>query len=135
MTAANIKLSLGEYDADDKSTLATGYAMFDAIEFEIVDEAEFDSAVAGDFVAVRTVAKDAQQGAVDGEDGTTEPENKFNLEQLSWMIPTIIIAVIIVIVVVVLLYKKLKKPAKAKAAATSTEAIVEKRNKYEDFNE
>ena len=134
VSAASIKLSLGEYDADDKSTLATGYAMFDAIEFEIVDEAEFDNAVAGDFVAVRTVAKDAQQGAVDGEDETTEPENNFNLEQLSWMIPTIIIAVIIVVVVVVLIYKKLKKPAKAKAAA-NTEAMVEKRNKYEDFNE
>ena len=135
VSAASIKLSLGEYDADDKSTLATGYAMFDAIEFEIVDEAEFDNAVAGDFVAVRTVAKDAQQGSVDGEDDTTEPENNFNLEQLSWMIPTIIIAVIIVIVVVVLIYKKLKKPAKAKAVATTTEAMVEKRNKYEDFNE
>lgn len=135
VTAANIKLSLGKYDADDKSALATGYAMFDAIEFEIVDEADFDSAVAGDFVAVRTIAKDSQQGAVGGEDETTEPENKFNLEQLSWMIPTIIIAVIIVVVVVVMLYKKLKKPAKAKAVAHSSEAIVEKRNKYEDFNE
>jgi hypothetical protein len=135
VTAANIKLSLGEYDADDKSTLSTGYAMFDSIQFEIIEEAEFDNAVAGDYVAVRTVAKDPESGDVDDDDNDVTPTNKFNLEMLTWMIPTIIIAIAIIAVVCVYFYKKLRKPAKAKATVTNTEAINEKRSKYDESNE
>ena len=136
ISASTIKLSLGEYDADDKSTLSTGYAMFDAIEFEIVDEAEFESAVASDYVAVRTVAKDSESGDVNDPEASTTPDNKFNLEMLSWMIPTIIIAVAIIAVVIVYFYKKFKKPAKAKAVAVENgEAMAEKRSKYEESNE
>ncbi len=134
---ATIKLALGEFDADNKSLLSTGYAMFDAIEFEIVDETEFDNAVAGDYVAVRTVAKDSEKGDVNsGEEEPTEPSNKFNLDMLWWMIPTILLAIATIAVVIVYFYKKYKKPAKAKTASSeNNEAIIEKRSKYDDFNE
>ena len=135
VTAANIKLSLGEYDADDKSTLAKGYAMFDAIEFEIVDETEFDNAVAGDFVAVRTVAKSSEAGDVTEDEEEDAKKGEFNLEMLTWMVPTIVIAVALIAVLIVFFYKKFKKPAKAKAAVNNTEAIAEKRSKYDESNE
>ena len=136
VTSAKVKLALGEYDADDKAKLATGYAMFDAIEFEIVDEAEFDSAVASEYVKVRTVAESTQEGNVEEEEEPTTPENEFNLDSLWWMIPTILLAVATLAVLVVWAYKKFRKPARAKVAEnTNNEAIIEKRNKYEDFNE
>ena len=136
VSSATIKLALGEYDADNKDLLSTGYAMFDAIEFEIVDEAEFDSAVAGDFVAKRTVAESSQEGNVEEEEEPTTPNNEFNLDSLWWMIPTILLAIATIAVIIVYVVKKFRKPARARANDNiHNEAIVEKRNKYEDYNE
>ena len=136
VSSATIKLALGEYDADNKDLLSTGYAMFDAIEFEIIDEAEFDSAVAGDFVAKRTVAESSQEGNVEEEEEPTTPDNEFNLDSLWWMIPTILLAIATIAVIIVYVVKKFRKPARARANDNiHNEAIVEKRNKYEDYNE
>ena len=137
VTSATIKLALGEYDADDEAKLSAGYAMFDAIEFEIIDEEEFDNAVAGDYVAVRTVAESSQSGNVEEEEEEpTTPDNEFNLDSLWWMIPTILLAVATIAVIIVYVVKKFRKPERARANAnTNNEAIVEKRNKYEDYNE
>ena len=137
VTSATVKLSLGEYDADDKAKLSTGYAMFDAIEFEIVDETEFENAVAGDYVAVRTVAEGSQEGNVNEEEEPTTPDdNSFNLDSLWWMIPTILLAVATIAVIIVYVVKKFRKPARAQINEnTHNETITEKRNKYEDYNE
>ncbi|MBR5173734.1 MAG: hypothetical protein IKW16_02160, partial [Clostridia bacterium] len=136
VTSATIKLALGEYDADDEAKLSTGYAMFDAVEFEIIDEETFDSAVAGDFVAVRTVAESSQEGNVEEEEEPTTPDSEFNLDSLWWMIPTILLAVATIAVLIVYVVKRFRKPARAKMNAnTNNEAIIEKRNKYEDYNE
>ena len=136
VTSASIKLALGEYDADDEAKLSTGYAMFDAIEFEIIDEDAFNNAVAGDFVAVRTVAESSQEGNVEENEEPTTPDNEFNLDSLWWMIPTILLAVATLAVLVVYVVKRFRKPARAKMIEnTNNEAIIEKRNKYEDFNE
>ena len=135
VTAATVKLALGEYDADNKDLLSTGYAMFDAIEFEIIDETEFDNAVKGDYVAIRTVAESSQEGNVEEEEEEVEtPENEFNLDSLWWMIPTILLAIATIAVIIVFVVKKYRKPERAKTVENN-EAIVEKRNKYEDYNE
>ncbi len=134
---ATVKLRLGEFDADNKAALATGYAMFDAIEFEVIDETEFDNAVAGDFVAIRTVAKGSESGDTNkGEEGTTTPENTFDLDMLWWMIPTILLAIATIAVVCVYFYKKFRKPTKAKVVANeNNENLSEKRSKYDESNE
>ena len=137
VTSATIKLALGKYDADNKDLLATGYAMFDSIEFEIIDETEFDNAVAGDYVAVRTVAESSQAGNVDeDEEEPTTPNNEFNLDSLWWMIPTILLALATIVVLIVWAVKKYRKPARAKVNENiNNETIIEKRNKYDDYNE
>ena len=111
--------------------------MFDAIEFEIVDETEFENAVAGDYVAVRTVAEGSQEGNVNEEEEPTTPDdNSFNLDSLWWMIPTILLAVATIAVIIVYVVKKFRKPARAQINEnTHNETITEKRNKYEDYNE
>ena len=138
VTSSTIKLSLGEYDADNKDLLATGYAMFDAIEFEIIDETTYDSAVAGDYIAKREVAESSQAGNVEEseEEETTTPDNKFDLESLWWMIPSILLAVATIAVIIVYVVKKYRKPERAKVNENiHNEAINEKRSKYEDYNE
>ena len=70
------------------------------------------------------------------EEEPTTPNNEFNLDSLWWMIPTILLAVATIAVIIVYVVKKFRKPERARANANANnEAIVEKRNKYEDYNE
>lgn len=147
VTSANIKLKLGEYDADNEDLLSSGYAMFDAIKIETVTEevydnmkAQADAGTLDSAILVREVNPASQTGNTDSDDtddGTETPTDKsFNLVNLAWMIPSIIIAVATIAVVIVYFVKKYRKPAKEKDIAESnTEAIAEKRDKYEDYNE
>lgn len=146
VTSTTLKLKLGEYDADNEDLLSTGYAMFDAITIENVTEDIYDEmkalADAGNLdsaIQVREVKPASQTGDTDTEvdDSTETPEeSSFNLVNLAWMIPSIIIAVATIAVVIVFFVKKYRKPAKEKEIAESnTEAIAEKRDKYEDYNE
>lgn len=146
VTSATLKLQLGDYDADDETKLSSGYAMFDAITFETVTEevydnmkAQADAGTLASTVKVREVKPASQTGDTETKvDDTTEtPEaSSFNLVNLAWMIPSIIIAVATIAVVIVFFVKKYRKPAKDKVLAeTNTEAITEKRDKYEDYNE
>lgn len=138
VTAATVKLALGEYDADNKDLLSTGYAMFDAIEFEIIDETAYDNAVIGDFVAKREVAESSQAGNVEEgeEEEPTTPDNKFDLNSLWWMIPSILLAIATIAVIIVYVVKKYRKPERARVNENiHNEAINEKRSKYEDYNE
>lgn len=147
ITSTTIKLKLGEYDADNTDLLSTGYAMFDAITIENVTEevyddmkAQADAGTLDSAILVREVKPASQTGNTDSDevdDSTETPEDSsFNLVNLAWMIPSIIIAVATIAVVIVFFVKKYRKPAKDKEIAeTNTEAIVEKRDKYEDYNE
>lgn len=153
VSSITVKLALGEYDADDKAKLSSGYAMFDAVEIEIIDEADFttietesnkeepDTAIFNrDVMMIHTVPESSTTGET-GEEPTEEPtetpNNAFNLDYLWWMIPTILLAIATIAVVVAYFVKKIKKPKKAVEIemAKTSEAIDEKRSRYEDYNE
>ncbi|MCQ2603398.1 MAG: AAA family ATPase, partial [Clostridia bacterium] len=130
VTSVTIKLSLGEYKADDDTTLSSGYAMFDAVEIEIVDEDAFETAQSqikedAEFAAVNkayVVPESSQQGdPEDDDDPVEEPDHKFDLQMLWWMIPTILLALATIAVVVVYAVRRFRKPKKATAETTSQE--------------
>lgn len=144
VSSVTLRLKLGEYDADNPDLLSTGYAMFDAVEIEIIDndvyenfEEQMNDGVLDPSIQVRQVVESSSTGTTEGnEPGSTEvPSTSFNLDYLWWMIPTIIIALVIIAVVAVYFFKKFRKPKKSSFVEESTEAIEEKRSKYEDYNE
>lgn len=154
VTSVTIKLSLGSYHAEtiDSETKVTGttsgYAMFDDVTIEEIAEEAFDQAVEndnkdnGDLIKKRTVISE-KSGSQGEEPTTTEPTNKFNVESLSWMIPTIILGVLIIAVVIVFIVRKIKQkqPAshKKKVAKTqtpdATKTLDTKRDKYDENKE
>lgn len=152
VTSVTIKLGLGEYNADTDDLLSSGYAMFDAVEIEIVDDETFttlaeeaakdnpdatiyDAAV----MKVHTVPEGSEEGSTDTDEDTTEtPSTGFNLDYLWWMIPTILLALATIAVVIAFFVKKIKKPKKTNVEVDeelSTEAIDEKHSRYDDYNE
>lgn len=154
VTSVTIKLSLGSYHAEtvDGETVVTGttsgYAMFDDVTIEEITEEAFDQAVEnedatqGDLLKKRTVISE-KSGSQEEEPTPTTPDNKFNVESLAWMIPTIILGVLIIAVLVVFVVRKIKQkqPAshKKKSAKVSTpdanKTLDTKRDKYDENKE
>ncbi len=144
--SVTLKLGLGKHydlpEGADKDavvpSLTSGYAMFDDVTVETVEE-EFESITETSTRLKREVSLDSEGDAdKDEESGETE-EPTFNLEYLAWMIPTIVLGVLIIVVLIVFAVKKLKKPVKkavdkAKANATSTNESVDKKRSTYDSN-
>jgi len=142
-----IKLSLGKYSKEEvdgesvEKGLTKGYAMFDDVTIELVDEESYNNAVAGDTTLKRQVAADTSGKNDDDDDNkNTTPSNKFNIEYLWWMIPTIIIGLAIIVVVIVFIVRKVRKPvakkiAKKASAPANSEAIDRKHSKYDEGKE
>jgi len=145
VTSVTLKLSLGKYISgeDAKITgLTKGYAMFDDVCFETIDADEFDAVTADEHNLTRTVASsNAGTADPDDKDGeTTTPKSTFNLDNLWWMIPTIVIALVIIAVVIVLIVRKVRKPVAKKLAKpapnpVNAEMVEKKLDKYEDGKE
>ncbi len=154
VTSVTVKLSLGSYHAEtvDGETKVTGttsgYAMFDDVTIEEITEDAFEQAVEnddkskGDLLKKRTVISE-KSGSQTEEPTQTTPENKFNVESLAWMIPTIILGVLIIAVLIVFVIRKIKEkqPAshKKKVAKTTTpdatKTLDTKRDKYDENKE
>ena len=147
VTSVTVKLSLGSYSSDDVdgdeviSGLTRGYALFDDVKISKVDESVYESAQEGEKTIKYPVPADTGGKADDPTDpGNETPDNKFNVEYLAWMIPTIIIGVAIIVVVIVFVVRKLKKPAAKKSAKkdnapANTEMLDQKRSRYDDSKE
>ena len=74
------------------------------------------------------------------KDDNNKTPNKFNLEYLWWMIPTIIIGLVIIVVVIIFVIRKLrkkgvKKALKQESAPVNTEMLDKKRNRYDEGKE
>ena len=142
VTSASLKLSLGNVittgEGDEAVTtgLTSGYAFFDDVTVEKITAADYEAAVASDTVLLREVKEEDEGKSDDDNTDTNTNENKFNLEYLWWMIPTIIIGALIIIVVIVYIVKKVaKKAGKKSASASSKEAIAKKHSRYDDNRE
>ncbi len=147
ITSVTIKLSLGSYSSnnidgeDVVKGLTSGYAMFDDVTIEKIDEDTFEKVEESDTVLKRTVA--AYQPGDSNDPGENDtPNNKFNLDYLWWMIPTIVIGLVIIIVVIVLVVRKVrknmvgnKKKVKKSNAPTRSEAIDHKHSRYDEGKE
>lgn len=141
VTSVSMRLGLGLYDADDESKLLSGYAMFDDVTIEKIDTDEFDAAAENEFTKVREIPDEPSDGDTgDGDNDVVTPGNKFNLDNLWWMIPTILLGLAIIAVVIVFFVKKYKK----KLAKGSSEVITDsesqsninkKKDDYDSFNE
>lgn len=148
VTSVTVRLSLGKYHSEtvDGETVVTGttsgFAMFDDVTIKTLDiaEEEFEAIEENDFLIKRTVAID-NSGNGDTDPETPNNKNEFDLENLAWMIPTIVLGLLIIIVVIVFIVKKVKKSqparkAKAKKAKiTSTKSIDAKHSKYDENKE
>lgn len=151
VTDVSVRLGLGIYDADDDSLLVSGYAFFDAVTIEVIgDVNDYNEAVEampgegedgyGTYLNY-TVPEEGEEGATDGDDDSTDvPSNSFNLDNLWWMIPTILIALAIIAVVIVYFVKKYKKKFTKKTPDEPTDNISsanvnKKKNDYDSFNE
>ena len=139
VSSVSLRLSLGSVKTvDDVTTgLTSGYAFFDDVTFEKIDEAAYNAATASDTVLLREIEEPEEEDKDDDDDEeeNTDTEKKFNLEYLWWMIPTIILGALIIIVVIVYFVKKFSKPFKKAPSATSKEAIAKKRSRYDDSKE
>ena len=153
VTGVKLRLGLGIYDANDESKLVSGYAFFDAVTVETITYNEFDQLYASqgddaDFdkttgtAAIRILPEQSSQGDTGKDDEATAetPDNKFNLDNLWWMIPTILLAIAIIAVVIVFFVKKYRKKAEKAsndvvADASSQNNLSRKKNEYDDFNE
>lgn len=144
VTSVRLRLGLGKYYDDDNTdgTLAKGYAMFDDVAVTSVSAEEFNQAVedeeGNDKLLTRTVSESASSGNTEEPGNTEVPSTGFNLDYLWWMIPTILLGLVIIIVLIVFAIKKFRKPKKAGAiddASSSSEAIEEKRDKYDGNRE
>lgn len=147
VTSVAVRLGLGLYDADDASELVSGYAFFDAVSIEKIGDIDaYEQAIEGtednEFVLSRAVPEKASEGetGTDNEEAAT-PDNKFDLVNLSWMIPTILMALAVIAVVITFFVKKYKKKmtkgksSDAPADSTSQNNINKKKGDYDSFNE
>ena len=88
-----------------------------------------------------TIPEEGEQGATDGDDDNTDvPSATFNLDNLWWMIPTILIGLAIIAVVVVYYVRKYKKKFTKKTTDEPTDNVSasnvnKKKNDYDNFNE
>ena len=135
-----VKLSLGTVVTEDDVTtgLTAGYAMFDDVTVEKTTEAEYNAAVEtpGDNVLTREVKAEESGEADDDNNDDNTPKNKFNLEYLWWMIPTIILGALIIIVVIVFFAKKItKKTIKKSPSTRSKDVAAKKRSRYDENKE
>lgn len=140
VTSVRLRLGLGKYYDSEGKELTSGYAMFDDVTIEKVDLSaeEFEQLETNDTTYKRTVIASSTSGKTDDDGTTTTPDNNFNLEYLWWMIPSIILGLLIIVVVIVLVVRKIKLPKKTVVinnVTTPSEAIEEKRDKYEDNKE
>lgn len=147
VTSVAVRLGLGLYDADDASKLVSGYAFFDAVSIEKIGDIDaYEQAIEGteenEFVMSRKVPEKASEGNTDtGTDEAQTPSTNFDLDNLWWMIPTILLALAVIAVVITFFVKKYKKKmmkgknADAPADATSQNNIDKKKGDYDSFNE
>lgn len=140
VTSVRLRLGLGKYYDSEGKELTSGYAMFDDVTIEKIDlsSEEFEQLETNDTTYKRTVIASSTSGKTDDDGTTTTPNNTFNLEYLWWMIPSIILGLLIIVVIIVFVVRKIKLPKKTVAinnVTTPTEAIEEKRDKYEDNKE
>lgn len=147
VTSVQLRLGLGLYDVDNPDLLLGGYAFFDAVTFEEITVAEYESAAdsipEGDKYNVAYNVPNAPESGDTSVDNNPEtPEHTFNLDNLWWMVPTILLALATIAVVIVFFVKKYGKKFAKKAG--EEEAPVEKenldnvnrkKNNYDDFNE
>lgn len=151
VTDVSVRLGLGLYDADDESLLVSGYAFFDAVTIEVIGDAnDYNEAVEampgegeegyGTYLGY-TVPEEGEEGATGDDDESTDvPSTSFNLDNLWWMIPTILIALAIIAVVVVYFVRKYKKKFTKKTPDEPTDNVSagnvsKKKNDYDSFNE
>lgn len=151
VSSVTVKLSLGKYSTVEKDGesvtvgLTHGFAMFDDVTIEKVDEDVYSAAVkdkddnGNDKVLYRQVEASTAGKQDPGETPPETPKNSFNLDNLWWMIPTIVIGLVIIAVVIVLVVRKIKPVARRVArksiAPLSSEMLDEKRNKYDEGKE
>lgn len=146
VTSVTIKLSLGNAveDEDDDDIiygLTRGYAFFDDVAVEKIDEEAFENAEEGNTVLVRTVSNETSgKSDEDEDDDDTTTSSGFNTEYLWWMVPTIVLAVLIIVVLVVYLVRKVKKPVAKKvekkvATIKETPSLDTKHDKYDENKE
>ena len=112
--------------------------MFDDVTVEKTTEAEYNAAVEtpGDNVLTREVKAEESGEADDDNNDDNTPKNKFNLEYLWWMIPTIILGALIIIVVIVFFAKKItKKTIKKSPSTRSKDVAAKKRSRYDENKE
>lgn len=146
VTSVTIKLSLGNAveDEDDDDIiygLTRGYAFFDDVAVEKIDDVAFEDAEEGNTVLVRTVSNETSgKSDEDEDDDDTTTSSGFNTEYLWWMVPTIVLAVLIIVVLVVYLVRKVKKPVAKKvekkvATIKETPSLDTKHDKYDENKE
>ncbi len=148
VTSVTLKLSLGRYTTTEENGesvvkgLMSGYAMFDDVSIEKVEERDYEQAVASDSenILTRQVAADTSGKKDEEGNNQTPAANKFNLDYLWWMIPTIVIGLVIIVVVIVLVIRKVKPTAKrvskkVNGAPMSTEMLDKKRSRYDEGKE
>ncbi len=143
VTSVTIKLGLGKYSTQDINGktvikgLTTGYAMFDDISVDEIEESVYSDAVEAiddeenvhhaDYLTsiYRKVVSETTGNQTEEPGETETPSNKFNTEALWWMIPTIILGLVLIVVVVVFFVRKFHKPSKAEKAAKADNAAAE----------
>ena len=112
-SSAKLILGLGEYsDTTEDNTMVEGYVFFDNYTFEEITSAEYEAAVPSETLLTYVVPENPVNASTDEDTDTKEPETSFKLENLWWMIPTILLGVAIIAVVVVFFVKKVRKPKK-----------------------
>ncbi len=141
VTSIKLKLALGRYIDSDTDTLASGYAMFDDVEFEKISAEEYTTVSESANLLKREVVDSGNSGSTgsddeDEDEGTTTPDNKFNNEMLWWMIPSIVIALALIAVMITFFIKRFRKPKKSSIApSTISENEEEKHSRYDSFEE
>lgn len=150
VTSVTIRLSLGKYSSDNidgenvVKGLTSGYAMFDDVSIEQIDEDAYEAAERAQendkTIQTRELASTNKGDPNPPVTENPTPSNKFNLDYLWWMIPTIVIGLVIIIVVIVYVVRKLRKPAKKKAvkkasAPVNAEMVDKKRDRYDEGKE
>ena len=149
VSGVQLRLGLGTYDAEDENKLLAGYAFFDTVTFREITSAEYqaaaddiaDGTLSSAFNVARTVPDAPESGDTTVDNDPEVPDDSFNLDNLWWMIPTILLGVAIVAVVIVFFVRKYKKKFVKKTDDTvpadkeDTANVARKKSNYEDFGE
>ena len=149
VSGVQLRLGLGTYDAEDENKLLSGYAFFDTVTFREITSAEYqaaaddiaDGTLSPAFNVARTVPDAPESGDTTVDNDPEVPDDGFNLDNLWWMIPTILLGVAIVAVVIVFFVRKYKKKFVKKTDDTvpadkeDTASVARKKSNYEDFGE